>query len=142
MQSLSLLSALGGSVYSTVSPEGTHTSLTGAGGPHCAACPWTGCWTGRTEAPSLLGHCKPGRRRHWRLKQLSCAKGLEWFQRRGNIRRRSANGTEIGSMVPETDGTQQAARRWKRGGEFRADRQCDSACVCEGHTRGDPSQED
>lgn len=33
---------------------------------------------------------------------------------------RSANGTEIGSMVPETEGTQQSARRWERGGELKA----------------------
>lgn len=43
---------------------------------------------------------------------------------------RSANGTEIGSMVPETEGTQQSARRWERGGELKAGRQCDHVCAC------------
>lgn len=61
---------------------------------------------------------------------MACAKGLEWFQRRGNIRMRSANGTEIGSMVPETEGTQQSARKWKRGGELKAGQQCDHVCAC------------
>ena len=75
---------------------------------------------------------------------MACAKGLEWFQRGGNIRMRSANGTEIGSMVPETEGTQHVARRWKRGRGLKAGQQCDCVCVCvcEGHTRGDPSQGD
>ena len=58
---------------------------------------------------------------------MACAKGLEWFQRGGNIRMRSANGTEIGSMVPETEGTQHVARRWKRGRGLKAGQQCD--CV-------------
>ena len=43
---------------------------------------------------------------------------------------RSANGTEIGSMVPETEGTQHVARRWKRGRGLKAGQQCDCVCVC------------
>lgn len=73
---------------------------------------------------------------------MARAKGLEWFQRRGNVRMRSANGTEIGSMVPETEGTQRVARRWKRGRELKAGQQCDRVSMCEGHMRGDPSQGD